>query len=119
LVVAGISSSHSWPWTSCAGRGATANRRRRIGGLSVDKGTADAEPACPARFWQRPAFGKANKVVRYDLTGLREEAAGRRGVASAGMPAGSSGRPCRSDVPHAPSSPAGLPAHVQPNASWL
>ena len=54
--------SHSWPWTSCAGRGATANRRRRIGGLSVDKGTADAEPACPARFWQRPAFGKANKL---------------------------------------------------------
>jgi hypothetical protein len=40
----------------------TDEQEKGIGGLSVDEGTADAEPACPARFGQRPAFGKANKL---------------------------------------------------------
>jgi hypothetical protein len=44
-------------WASCHGE-----QEKGIAGLSVDEGTADAEPACPAHFGQRPAFGKANKL---------------------------------------------------------
>jgi hypothetical protein len=55
-------------WASCH-----SEQEKGIGGFSVDEGPADAEPACPARFGQRPAFGKANKIVRYDLTGCGEK----------------------------------------------
>jgi hypothetical protein len=50
-------------WASCYGE-----QEKGIGGLSVDEGTADAEPACPACFGQRPADQPSVRRTKLSVT---------------------------------------------------